>query len=200
MRNKNQVNFWLYILLTSSIIVITLLNIRKYSLLSLGIALLTLVFMSLPFLIENKLGLKIPRDFVVIFLVFLYLAMFLGTANHFYDQFWWWDNMSHSFSGVVFADLGFLIARYLTQEIRKNIATIGNAKRLLVSYKVLVVLFAFCFAVTSGAIWEIYEFSMDKTFGTLYQGIGIDDTMIDIILDTLGALAFSIAVYRFRKN
>jgi uncharacterized membrane protein YjdF len=115
--------------------------------------------------------------------------MFLGTANHFFTLFWWWDKMLHSFSGLIFANLGFLIAMYL-----------GRNQELDSKFnRTLVVLFSFCFSVASGAVWEIYEYSMDEAFGFLYQGIGIDDTMLDIICDTLGALLFALLAF-FQGN
>ena len=68
-------------------------------------------------------------------------------------------------------------------------------------------LFAFCFAVTIGAIWEIYEFTMDGLMGFNMQkhstanGIPLEghlalaDTMKDIIIDAIGAFAASLMGY-----
>jgi len=42
---------------------------------------------------------------------------------------------------------------------------------------------------------EIYEYTIDCNFGTRYQGVGIHDTMRDIILDALGALIFALLLY-----
>lgn len=174
--------FWLYILLSVSIILAGFGEIYQNNWASFGMSILTLIFMSLPFLIEKRLRLEFPRKLISVFLLFLYAAIFLGTANHFYARFWWWDKMLHGFSGLIFANLGFLIAMYFNRSEKMD-------SRLSRS---LVALFSFCFAVASGAIWEIYEYSMDKTFGFLYQGVGIDDTMTDIIFDTLGALIFAL--------
>ncbi|HVJ48946.1 hypothetical protein [Desulfitobacterium sp.] len=93
--------------------------------------------------------------------------------------------MLHGFSGLIFANLGFLIAMYLLRSKKMD----SGLSRILLA------LFSFFFAVASGAIWEIYEYLMDKTFGFLYQGVGIDDTMTDIIFDTLGALIFALFLF-----
>ena len=74
-------------------------------------------------------------------------------------------------------------------------------------------LFAFCFALAIGAVWEIYEFSLDGLMGfnmqkhTLADGTplvghaALSDTMKDIIIDALGALAASIIGYvSLKKN
>lgn len=185
MKNMKRFTFWLYILLGTSIILAGFEEVYHNNWASFGMSILTLIFMSLPFLLEKRFRLEFPREFISVLLLFFYASMFLGTANHFFVRFWWWDKMLHSFSGLIFANLGFLIVMYLNPSQKLN----SEHSRLSVA------LFSFCFAVASGAIWEIYEYSMDKTFGFLYQGVGIDDTMIDIISDTLGALMFSLFLY-----
>jgi uncharacterized membrane protein YjdF len=66
-----------------------------------------------------------------------------------------------------------------------------------------VALFAFFFAVAIGAVWEIFEFGMDRFFGTNMQPAtagdpsGLSDTIHDLIVDTLGAAAVSIAGWRY---
>ncbi len=185
MKNRKQFTFWLYILLSASIILVGLIKVYQNNWFSFGMSMLTLIFMTLPFLIEKRFRLEFPRQFLCILLLFFYASMFLGTANHFFTRFWWWDKMLHSFSGLIFANLGFLIAMYLgrSQELDSKLN------------RTLVTMFSFCFSVASGAVWEIYEYSMDETFGFLYQGIGIDDTMLDIICDTLGALLFALFAF-----
>lgn len=182
MKNMKRFTFWLYILLSSSIILAGFKEIYQSNWASFGMSILTLVFMSLPFLIEKRFRLEFPRKFISALLLFFYAAMFLGTANHFFIRFWWWDKILHGFSGLIFANLGFLIAMFLNRSQKLNTEL----------SRILVALFSFCFAVASGAVWEIYEYSMDKSFGFLYQGVGIDDTMTDIIFDTLGALIFAL--------
>ena len=58
-------------------------------------------------------------------------------------------------------------------------------------------LFAFCFAMSIGAIWEVFEYSMDQFAGTNMQKSGLQDTMWDLIVDAGGGLigAVSGAIY-----
>ena len=69
-----------------------------------------------------------------------------------------------------------------------------------------VAFFAFCFSVAVGAVWEIFEFSMDQLAGTNMQKpmfddpSGLTDTMWDIIVDTLGALVISVSGYVYMKR
>ena len=60
-----------------------------------------------------------------------------------------------------------------------------------------VALFAFVFAVAGGAVWEIFEFTMDRLVGTTMQKpflgdpSGLTDTMWDMIVDALGTAVIS---------
>lgn len=75
-----------------------------------------------------------------------------------------------------------------------------------------VALFAFCFAISIGAIWEIYEFSADLVLHTNMQKYALEsgellagqaalvDTMKDLIIDTVGALGVSVIGYMLSKD
>ena len=76
-----------------------------------------------------------------------------------------------------------------------------------------VCLFAFCFSVALGAVWEIYEFAADGLFGMNMQKFmladgtvlaghaALADTMKDIIVDVLGSLlASTIGYFSIRKG
>ena len=66
-----------------------------------------------------------------------------------------------------------------------------------------VALFAFFFAVAVGAVWEVFEFGMDRFFGTdmqpatAYDPSGLTDTIDDLIVDTIGAAIVSLAGWRY---
>ncbi len=75
-----------------------------------------------------------------------------------------------------------------------------------------IALFSFCFALSVGALWEIYEFAVDEFFGMNMQkfmtsgGIVLEghqalaDTMKDIIIDALGAFISSVIGFFSIKN
>ena len=84
--------------------------------------------------------------------------------------------------------LGFLLVYVLNESRRLDISMRPR----------FVALFAFLFAVSVGALWEIFEFTMDQLAGTTMQKpmlgdpSGLTDTMWDLIVDTIGAAAVSI--------
>lgn len=116
-----------------------------------------------------------------------------------YDKVWWWDDMLHGLSGILLAYVGLYLVRVLERK---------NATKL---HPMTVLLFTFCFAITGGVVWEIYEFVADIIFGftmqqwnmgphaivmgNSYQGMGLRDTMQDLILAVAGALLASGAIY-----
>ncbi len=137
---------------------------------------------------------------------FISLAVVFGEMIHMYDRAWWWDDMLHALSGILFAYIGLYMLHVLERK---------NAVRL---HPMTILLFTLCFAITAGVLWEIYEFVLDISFGftmqqwnmgphaivmgNSYQGIGLRDTMQDLILATIGAFvtAFAIAIRTRRRT
>lgn len=181
MKYKLSLPLWLFVILSLSILPMFFVHLAAFNVLAVLMSLVTIVFMATPFLLEKYFRVKFPQSFLIILLLFLFASIFLGTANRFYDYFWWWDKMLHGFSGFVFAYMGYLLHMYLDPDFRLR----------LPSGRIFAALFAFSFSLAAGGVWEIYEYTIDSFFGTQYQGVGIHDTMRDIILDTLGALVFS---------
>lgn len=186
MKNKLDFSFWLFVVLSISILPIIGIHLLASKYFAIFMSLLAIFFMAIPFYLEINYHIKFPQAFLIILLLFLYSSVFLGTANNFYAYFWWWDKMLHGFSGFIFAYMGYLIHLLLDPDFSFK----------SISGRILAALFAFSFALAAGGVWEIYEYTIDSFFGTQYQGVGIHDTMQDIIMDTLGAVAFSLLLLR----
>ena len=172
-------------------------KVKSDYLLMLTQCVLGLVVMSLPSAIARRWRLDIPHFIYILYYVFLYCAVFLGEVFSFYYLVPHWDSILHFFSGAMLASLGFILVDLLNREERVRV----QLSPLFVS------LFAFCFALAAGAVWEIYEFTMDSVFGTNMQKYMLDngtaligqaalqDTMKDIIVDAIGALVMSTIGY-----
>jgi hypothetical protein len=59
---------------------------------------------------------------------------------------------------------------------------------------------AFCVGLSIGTLWEIFEFTMDQTFGMNMQKSGLVDTMKDLIIDTAGAAIGAFSGYLYLKG
>lgn len=190
MKKVDKTKLCIFVVMRLSVVVAAVLAVIDGNWMYFGMSILTLIVMLLPSVIEKRFKIDIPDEFEIVLVVFVYAAIFLGEMQQFYDKVWWWDKMLHSFSGLILGNVGFLIISYL-----------NSNKKIDVSLSpVFVAFFTFCFAVAMGAVWEIYEFSMDKSFGFHMQRNSLNDTMTDIILDTIGALVFAFLGYLQQKG
>lgn len=128
-----------------------------------------------PVLFQRRFGILLPVRFFGWIVIFVFATIFLGEAFDFYNRFWWWDVLLHGGSALAFGLIGFLFVFMLFEGDRYAapawaIAFVG-----------------FCFALSIGTMWEIFEFAMDQLFGLNMQKTGLVDTMWDLIIDTLGA-------------
>lgn len=143
----------------------------------------------LPSFLSHRFKIRIPSGMLIMYVVFLYCAIFLGEVRSFYYAVPFWDSILHFFSGGMLGCLGFSVVRILNND-KKVPVTLSPA---------FVAFFAFCFAIMIGAFWEIYEFTGDGLFGLNMQKYMLEngtqlvgraalgDTMKDIIVDFCGA-------------
>jgi hypothetical protein len=142
---------------------------------------------------------------MIIMLAFVGAAVLLGEMLNVYDKFWWWDDMLHGSSGLIFGLVGLFIMFAVNKRTDMRI----NA--------FFVAMFVVCFAMAMGVVWEIYEFTLDVFFKTTmqqwnmgsqaivigkdYQSMGLRDTMSDLITATIGAfIAGGISFYAFSQK
>ncbi len=150
-----------------------------------------------PARLMRRWDIEIPKVMFLLYVGFLYCAIFLGEVRSFYYTVPHWDTILHIFSGAMLGALGFSM-----------IAVFNNTERIPLNLSPLfVAVFAFCFAMALGAVWEIYEFSADVLLGTNMQKFALDDgtgligqdavrdTMKDIIVDAIGAVVTSAIGY-----
>lgn len=159
--------------------------------------LLGLLVLGLPRLLERKWSFEIPNYMTTLYFVFLYCAIYLGEVHNFYYLIPHWDDILHAFSGAMLGALGFSL-----------VSILNDSEKTKVSLSPLfVALFSFCFALSAGAVWEIYEFVGDGLFGLNMQKFrladgyvlsghaALSDTMYDIIIDALSSLIVSVIGY-----
>lgn len=163
---------------------------------------LGIIVMFIPSIVERKLYIDIPNKMEVMYFIFLYCAIYLGEVRNFYYVIPYWDSILHAFSGAMLGALGFSLVSYF------------NDMGVLETHlsPLFVAMFAFCFALASGALWEVYEFLVDSMFGTNMQKFiladgtvlvgqaALRDTMKDLIVDALSALVVTVIGYYSIKN
>lgn len=160
--------------------------------LTMGIIGITLV----PVLLARRFRVYMPPQFQLLAIAFIFASLFLGEVGGFYTRFWWWDIVLHTGSGFLLGIIGFLLVHVLNETEKIGV----HLKPGFVAF------FAFLFALGTGTLWEIFEFSMDSLLGLNMQKTmlgdesGLTDTMFDLIVDALGALVIAVMGYRYVKN
>jgi hypothetical protein len=140
-----------------------------------------------PVALRSRLPVKVPAEFQILAILFVFASLFLGEIRNYYELIWWWDAGLHASSGLLFGIVGFLLVYVLNENERIDI----NLRPRFVA------LFAFTFAMAVGALWEVFEFAMDQTFGLQMQKprlndpSGLTDTMWDLSFDAIGAVLIS---------
>jgi len=192
---------------------------------------LTLVLFLIPSILDRKFNIELPDDLEVIIYIFIFSAEILGEINEFYIHIKNFDTILHTLNGFIMAGIGFSLIEIFNDS--------PNTK-LSLDPKYLV-LFGFCFSMTTGVVWEIFEYSVDMCLNkdmqkdtiiteitsvllneagknvaeTIYIDnlevngddymakyggyidIGLHDTMEDLIVNLVGAVAFSVIGYAY---
>jgi hypothetical protein len=146
-----------------------------------------------PALLSRRWRVIVPPEFQLVAAAFVFLSLFLGSALDWYYKFWWWDAVLHTASGFLLGIIGFL-ALFLLNGTDRLPAGIRPA---------FLCFFGVTFAVTLGVVWEIFEFAVDQVAPALNMQsneTGVDDTMHDLIVDTLGAVVVAFMGYAYMKT
>ncbi len=153
-----------------------------------GISLLLATLVSIIFIIIIRVPFKpIERN---ILQAHIFISIFLGTTLNFYKIFNDFDFYLHLIFGFVCSILSIPFIRYFIHKSKLEL------KNLTLFFIIFII---FCFSMTCGALWEIYEFSVDMLFNLNTQNNNLLDTMSDIIANTIGTLTF-ISYYYIRER
>lgn len=150
--------------------------------------------------ILTKRNMKISNTLYLIVLLTTFLSVGGGFIFRFYIIFNYYDTVIHFLNGGIIVIIAFAILKYFARDDSRNTAS-------LIIGAVLV-------AISVGTIWEIYEFAVDiivdgsnmQRFQNVHTGellIGqkaLMDTMVDLIVDTLGAILAGFILYIDKKN
>lgn len=219
-----------YLLLRLSVILVIVDQIRSKDYENIFLCILTLILFLIPSFVEKKIHIDIPDTLETIILLFIFAAEILGEIKAYYILFPYWDTLLHTLNGFLAAAIGFSLIDILNKHDRFAISL----------SPVFVALVAFCFSMTIGVVWELFEFSMDyflgfdmqkDTYITTFQSvlldpsnknvpvkvdvqsiavngeawnayidIGLIDTMMDLLVNFIGATVFSIIGYFYIKH
>lgn len=170
MKKLSKINIILAVLFVLISIVTTIIKKDFILLLFIGYVILPFIFRIKPVL-------------TLLYLVFGFIAMFLGNMVHLFRTVYWFDSFSHFLWGI----LSSLLAIYILDKFH-----MWNAKNIWFN-----ILFIFIFSIATSGVWEVCEFTIDSITGGDMQrrATGIFDTMKDILVALLGNLLFLLWFY-----
>src|SRR3989344_1123715 len=141
----------------------------------------------LPEILDRKFGVRIPADFEVFIILFIYGTLFFGVSRGFYEKYWWWDIILNLGASIAFGFIGLTILYVLYKDEQLDASPL------------IIAIFTFCFAVSLGTMLEFFEFFMDTLFSFNLQASAVD-TMKDLIVNSIGSFIVSIAGYLYVKE
>lgn len=157
-------------------------------------AALALAMFSVPALIARLRHFPIPQDCRLLYYVFTFSTIVVGSAMYGYSWIPYWDKLFHFFSGVLISAVGLIVCHLLFQTL-----TGSQSAR-----SALYILFPFCFNLSVAVLWEVYEYLLYILLGidaVNHLTSGVHDTMQDLIVCLLGGMLFAGSLWRaFRKS
>ena len=139
---------------------------------------------SLPFIYEKIFKTKLPLFLITVWIIFVFMAHYLGVILNGYNNYPGFDKVTHTLSGVLTACFAITILEKVK---------IKNLK------------FAFTFIIAFSwmiaGLWETFEFVCNILVGGDAQRVvdtGVDDTMLDMIVAFIGSI-ITATIYIFKK-
>ena len=148
------------------------------------------VVSAVPIFLKRYLKIEIPGvlDLLITLALLLHTGV-VGVFDNIYHILPEFDLVTHFVSSVLVAFIA-LIALYLLNEywdgLHLNIYTMAFA--------------AVVITMALGVVWELGEWTIGKLCGIYFQ-VGLDDTMIDLLVDTTGATVMAVTgIYLIKKG
>lgn len=139
------------------------------------------------YIIEKIFKIKINDGLKFVYILFVFIAHFLGANCELYNKIYWFDKFSHFISGL----LTTFIAIFILVKNKYKKSLFFN------------ILFMISFSLAIAAFWEIFEYLSSYYLHMDPQKVvetGVTDTMGDIIVAFLGAILVSICYYFEHKE
>lgn len=143
-----------------------------------------------PYLIQRIGKVRIPNMLESLYMIFIFLAYFLGSIMKFYGKISFYDLLVHFISGI----LSSMVAYYLYKVYNRKGGNLFT-----------VIFFVLGMTALIAVSWEIFEFVCDKIFKKNAQHViesGVDDTMTDMIVALVGAILYNLLyiLYTVKKK
>lgn len=150
---------------------------------------MTFVAMVTPFIVPGivkLLKVKVPEEFYIINLVFVYFASLIGSCLGGYST-PYYDKFTHCASGFVIAEVIYIVYKHFFKSEKRR-----------------QVMFVFVNAVNASIalLWEFYEYALLVFFkyDAIRNSMGVHDTITDMMVAVIGGLVLTIYLYKFDQS
>ena len=173
---EHKSSFVVYVVLRAMVVLCLVLQVLKHNYENVFLCILTLFLLVMPSLLQINLQIELPSTLEIIILLFIFAAEILGEIQAYYVKIPEWDMILHTLNGFLMAAIGFSLVDILNREKRLQF-------ELSPAFMSIV---AFCFSMTTGVIWEFFEFGMDRFFGLDMQKDTVIHGISSVMLDPTG--------------
>ena len=170
---KDRLTFAVYVLLRIAVILAMIASCLSGHYENLFVCTLSLVLFLVPAFFEINFGIELPSALEIIILLFIFAAEILGELGSYYVKVPIWDTALHTINGFLCAAVGFSLVDIINRNERFKF-------RLSPLFLAIV---AFCFSMTIGVLWEMFEFTADMVFKTDMQKDFVVHTISSVALD-----------------
>lgn len=219
-----------YVILRALVIIVMIAQFLNGNYANVFTCVLTLVLFMVPSIIEKKMNIELPNTLEVIILLFIFSAEILGEIQEYYVLFERWDDILHTINGFLCAAIGFSLIDILnrSEKIHMTLSPIFVALMAFCFSMTVGVLWEFFeFSMDFWMGKDMQKDTWITSFNTVsihpdganipvtvnvesvvvngqqweaYLDIGIIDTMHDLWVNFLGAVAFSLIGLVYIKN
>lgn len=136
-----------------------------------------IITITLPYIVEKITKKQIPIGIKFFWILFIFLAQFLGATVELYNKIEYFDKFTHCFSGVVTALISIMVLSYIKLFNKDN--------------KLFNIIWMITLTLAVASSWEIFEYVANILFGGDAQRValtGVNDTMQDIIVALIGGI------------
>lgn len=144
-----------------------------------------LITITLPYIIEKIFKTKISIVIKTTYIVFIFIAQFLGVTVELYNHISWFDKFTHWLSGIITALLSLSLLSKFKLYDKKNV--------------LFNIIWMISITLAIASLWECFEYCANILFGGDAQRVattGVNDTMQDIIVAFIGSIIVSL-IYSF---
>jgi len=172
---ENRSAFIVYSTLRILVIGMMILQIFNRNFQNAFLCVLTLILFIMPSVVQATFKVEFPTLLEIIILLFIFAAEILGEISAFYIKFPYWDTILHTLNGFLCGAIGFSLVEIMN----------GNKRLRFELSPLFMAVVAFCFSMTIGVAWEIFEFSMDSLYHLDMQKDTVIHSIYTVTLDPM---------------